>query len=143
MPNSARTLWRRIRLLARQPIWWAEASVAASLTIWALICIHSPHGLNHYHSFNLLLSVASETTWERLALAAGAFHVVALVVNGKGAWLDGHHWRIAACLCSAWFLTFLLINLLSLTPVPPGSAFYIVPLGMDLVALYKNATRTG
>jgi hypothetical protein len=136
------SFWRRIQLLTRQPIWWAEVSIAVSLTIWACLCIANQNGLNHYHSFNLLVSVAPEVTWERMALAAGSFHILALFVNGASPWMNGHNWRIAACLCSAWFLTFLLINFLTLKVIPPGAAFYLVPLSMDLVALFKNVGRT-
>ena len=141
MPYDAPNFWRRIVLLSRQPTWWAEVSVASSLTLWALLCMLSPNQMNRI-AFHMLLNIAPEYVWERLALAAGAFHIVALFVSGSHPLLIGYNWRIAASLCSAWFISFLLISLVSARPIPPGTAFYLVPLCMDLLALAKNVRRT-
>lgn len=141
MPYAAKSFWERIRLLAKQPTWWAEVSIASSLTIWAVICALENHHLNQT-SFHIIVRMAPEIFWERLALAAGAFHLLALIINGSSVWLRGHNWRAAACLVSVWFLTLLLINFFSAKVVPPGAAFYIAPLCVDLVALFKNLRRT-
>lgn len=142
LPYQAKTFWQRIRRLAQQPTWWVEVSIALSLTLWAAFCIAERHSLTH-KSFSLLLSFAPEFWWERMALGAGLFHIVALVMNGAHPLLHGYNWRVAASAFSAWFLSFMVINFLSAPVTPPGTAFYLVPLGFDLFAMYRNLRRTG
>ena len=103
---------------------------------------HAPNSLDHYRSAGFLVSIWPEEVWERLALLAGLFHIAALVVHGRSTFFDGHHWRAAASMFSAWFLTYLTMNLLALPITPPGIFFIVVPLGFDLFAIGKNVRRT-
>ena len=142
LPYKAPTFWLRIKLLVMQPTWWMEVSIAASLTTWAIICLATSHGIQHNRSYQFMFSIWPLEVWARLALAAGLFHVVALVINGASPYLNGHNWRAVASFLSAWFISFIILDFFMVSPTPAGLAFFVVPLVFDLLALAKNVRRT-